>query len=83
MRLMAWKLLTLVVAILLANALVFGILGTLAYGPTPTATRTPHTTFTPNPALVRRYASPTPTPTITPTPAPPPTPQFFPVRSPF
>ncbi len=78
---MAWKLLTLLVIVVLANLLVFGLVGTLGFPPTPVPTRTPHATFTPDRAQPRRYVSPTPTFTITPTPRP--TPEVFTAPGPY
>jgi hypothetical protein len=67
---MTWKPLSLITAILLVHLLVFGTFGVLGFAPTPTPRPTPHTTYTPNPALARHYVSPTVTPTQTITPGP-------------
>jgi hypothetical protein len=57
-----------VLAVVLANALVFGALSTSVGKPTPRPTRAVVVkTFTPNPELARRRVTPTATHTATPT----------------
>ncbi len=57
-----------VLAIVLANMLVFGAIGTQMLPPTPRAVRVvARKTYTPNPAYARRMTTQTPVPTPTPT----------------
>lgn len=67
-----------VIAIVLANLLVFGALGTTIFLPTPRPPRiVSHKTFTPNAAYTRRRV------TATPTPRPPPLPTMRPTEYPL
>lgn len=57
-----------IAAILLANLLVFGAVGTYVVTPTPRPTRViERKTFTPNPAYTKRMVTATPVPSPTPT----------------
>ena len=62
-----------IVAIVLANMLVFGMVGTYVGTPTPRPTRAvEHKTFTPNPEYAKRMVTSTLTPSLTPTQRPTP-----------
>lgn len=70
-----------IAAILFANLLVFGAIGTYVFPPTPRPLRTvQQRTFTPNPAYAKRLV--TATPTRTPLPTPTRRPTEYPQRDP-
>ncbi len=76
-----WRPLPLIVALVLANLLVWGALDAWAFSaPAPLPpTPIPQVTFTPNPAFSMRLLTPTatPFPTLIPPPTLPPQPDFY------